>query len=895
METPNRGLQEENKQLRQELQKYKLLLDHALQSTKAGLIDWHFVNNKAHSSGESKRIFGFEDDTEPDTVDAWMNRIHPEDRGKLQNLILQGGSDNATFRSEFRILHPSGKITNVHATGYLIMENDRAAGYFGLLSEISGPDLKNNETRRFLEAMMNTIPACVYISDSSGKILEVNDYAKEIWGDKLPASQFWDENYKWVGYSHETGRMLSPDEWATSRAITRGETVIGNMIDIDRFEGNKGTILNCAAPVRNEEGEIIGAVTVNIDITKHRESERMLEQTRAKYQSLIEANVDLIWETDQDGIFTYLSPQLKKQWNVDPAELLGKKPLDLVLSEEKEIKADEIQALKTSRLPYSGMLFKAVDGNGKLVYLEITGNPVYDEKGLFNGFRGTARDITRRTLAESALIESNKLANERLKEIEYLYLNLPIGLCVFDLDLRYLRVNQKLAEMNGFPVNEHTGKTIAEIIPSLLETAKSVLQKILETGEPQIGIEFSGSTLAHPGIIRTWSEDWLPVRDSNGKITTINVMVVEKTEEKKAQEKLQIALDNGNIGIWEWDLTTGEVKWDERMERMFGLEPGTFDWTHEGFESYIHEEDLLHIDAAIRKALKNEDFYEAVYRTKPRDGKSNYISSRALITRDQNGKPVHVSGVCFDVTDMKEGAERSLIALNEALLRSNNELQQFAYVASHDLQEPLRMVTSFTQLLQMQYSDKLDQKANEYINFAVDGSKRMYELINGLLAYSRVQTKGGDFKRIELEGIIQKVRENLMILINETGAEIESGKLPRVVTGDENQLIQLLQNLIENGIKFCNVKPCIRISGRTKDGMHIISVRDNGIGIESQYFDRIFRIFQRLHLRGEYKGTGIGLAICRRIVERHGGEIWVESVPGEGSTFSFSLPVKPIQ
>lgn len=633
-----------------------------------------------------------------------------------------------------------------------------------------------------------------------------------------------------------------------------------------------------------------------------------LEQVEAKYRSLIDANVDLIWETDETGCFTYLSPQLKKQWNIDPKDLLGKKPLDLVLREDKELKEAEISSVRSSRLPYDGLFFNAFDGDGNLVYLEVSGTPVIDDAGVFKGYRGTARDITRRVVAEAALKESNRIANERLNEIEYLYLNLPIGLCVLDPDLRFLRINHRLAEINGLSINEHIGKSVAEVVPSLSETAQNIVTKILETGEPQMGIEFTGSTPAQPGVLRSWSEDWLPVRDASGEIVAINVMVVETTEQKKAekelkqskealeqsQEKLKIALDNGNIGIWEWDITTGEVRWDERMERMFGLEPGTFGGTIEAFESLVHEEDLQHIEASLSRALDNGLSYDSIYRTKPRAGKSNYISSRALIKLDDTGKPMAFYGVCSDVTEMKEGAEKSIIAMNEALLRSNSELQQFAYVASHDLQEPLRMVTSFSQLLQAQYGEKLDERANEYINFAVDGSKRMYELINGLLAYSRVQTKGASFESVDMETVVHKVRDNLRLVITETGTELVQERLP-VVTGDENQLIQLLQNLVENAIKFCNNKPQIRISGKSKDKMHVICVEDNGIGIESQYFERIFRIFQRLHLREEYKGTGIGLAISKRIVERHGGEIWVESIPGKGSTFCFSIPNKSIK
>lgn len=239
----------------------------------------------------------------------------------------------------------------------------------------------------------------------------------------------------------------------------------------------------------------------------------------------------------------------------------------------------------------------------------------------------------------------------------------------------------------------------------------------------------------------------------------------------------------------------------------------------------------------------------------------------------------------------RKRAEEAIQRYTKELERSNQELQQFAYVASHDLQEPLRMVSSYLQLLERRYRDRLDQDAKEFIAFAVDGAKRMQSLINDLLAYSRVGTRGKEFRPVELDEIMLQVRNNLKIAIQEQAAEVACDPLPQV-QGDDTQLLQLFQNLVGNAIKFHGEqKPRIRIQAERYNGAWQFSVRDNGIGIDPQYAERIFLIFQRLHNRDEYPGTGIGLAICKRIVERHGGRIWVDSQPGEGSTFYFTLPV----
>jgi signal transduction histidine kinase len=236
-------------------------------------------------------------------------------------------------------------------------------------------------------------------------------------------------------------------------------------------------------------------------------------------------------------------------------------------------------------------------------------------------------------------------------------------------------------------------------------------------------------------------------------------------------------------------------------------------------------------------------------------------------------------------------AERTaeLSARSKDLERSNLELQQFAYVASHDLQEPLRTISSFTQLLAKRYRSKLDDKACEFIDFAVDGCKRMQALINDLLAFSRVGTQAQRLQPVRCDAVLDRVLKSLRVAIQESGTEIQREPLP-VVMADEGQLAQLFQNLIANAIKFRSEQPPrIHVSAERKDAAWTISVRDNGIGIAPEHSDRVFVIFQRLHTKTQYAGTGIGLAVCKKIAERHGGRLWVQPAPQGGSIFSFTI------
>jgi PAS domain S-box-containing protein len=267
--------------------------------------------------------------------------------------------------------------------------------------------------------------------------------------------------------------------------------------------------------------------------------------------------------------------------------------------------------------------------------------------------------------------------------------------------------------------------------------------------------------------------------------------------------------------------------------------------------------------------------------------------SLSPMTPDQ-GETLIITNI-RDITARKIVDER-LRAVVADLARSNAELEQFAYVASHDLQEPLRMVSSFTQLLARRYQGKLGEDADEFIGFAVDGAQRMQELINDLLTYSRVGTRGLELQAVDLSQVVDQVVTDLAAATAEAQASVTRDTLPTVL-GDPIQLRQLFQNLIANGIKFRRPgqPPLVHVSAIQAGGAWQFSVSDNGIGIEPQYQERIFALFQRLHSRAEYPGTGIGLAICKKIVERHGGQIRVDSEPGRGTTCVVRLPMTPVR
>jgi PAS domain S-box-containing protein len=307
-------------------------------------------------------------------------------------------------------------------------------------------------------------------------------------------------------------------------------------------------------------------------------------------------------------------------------------------------------------------------------------------------------------------------------------------------------------------------------------------------------------------------------------------------------------------------------------------------------QTIIYDEDREASQQQARAIYEHGDLSASLqFRCIAKDGHIVPVEAHYSILTDEQGQPIGTCGLIMDISQRKadeDALEQSALDLK----RSNEQLEQFAYVASHDLQEPLRMITSYLQLLERRYKSALDQDASDFIAYAVDGATRMKALINDLLAYSRVKTGEQNFAQFETGKAVEQAITNLQMQINESGAEIICSSLP-VILGNEAQFVQLFQNLLSNSIKFHGAEaPKIKINAVQNDNMWKFSVQDNGIGIEPQYVDRIFIIFQRLHTKDRYPGTGIGLAICKKVVEHHGGRIWAESTPGDGTTFWFTIP-----
>lgn len=381
----------------------------------------------------------------------------------------------------------------------------------------------------------------------------------------------------------------------------------------------------------------------------------------------------------------------------------------------------------------------------------------------------------------------------------------------------------------------------------------------------------------------------MDLRETNKDLETQRQALEQSNHALEESEgRLRLALDAAGMGTWEINTVTDEERWSPETEALWNLAPGSFAGTSTAFLATVHPEDRDRVQRARTQATIDGVRERLEYRIVRPDGTVRWVLSVGQSFSTSSGW-AGKRGVVIDITERKL-AEEAQAQLLDAVQRANSELQQFAHIVSHDLNEPLRTVTNYVQLLELRCQGKLDTTAQECIAFAVEGTKRMQQLLADLLAYTRIDNQERPFALIDCETLLVRTLSDLHSAIVDSGAEVTHDPLPTVY-GDGVRLGQVFQNLIGNALKFHGAAPPrIHISAHREDQQWRFSIRDHGIGFDPKHADRIFQIFQRLHTRKEYTGTGIGLAICKKIIDQHGGRIWVESTPGQGATFWFVLP-----
>ncbi|NTW01008.1 MAG: PAS domain S-box protein [Oscillochloris sp.] len=486
--------------------------------------------------------------------------------------------------------------------------------------------------------------------------------------------------------------------------------------------------------------------------------------------------------------------------------------------------------------------------------------------------------------------EEQSAASER--QMREILDKIAAGVLLMDTEGRYRFANQRGASMFGLTPAEVIGKSIADLLSP--ETSQSYLERTRRFIATQSFEEYEDTFTLRSGTRTFFIADQVLTNEQGEgyALLTSSIDITERKQNENALRQSEHAFrtlyESMRDAFVSVDMSGKIRQYNSSFKELVGYTDEELTWlTYEDItpnqwhaieERIVQEQILPHGYSEV---------YEKEYRTK--NGKIIPIELRTVLTYDEDGQPSGMWAIIRDIT-MRKRDEAALHQTMEELRRSNADLEQFAYVASHDLQEPLRAVTGMVQLLQQRYQGQIDARADQYIGLAVEAATRMQALINDLLAFSRLERCGKPFVPTAAASALDGARMNLQVAIQESGAIITHDELP-VVLADPTQLMQIFQNLLSNAIKFRSEEsPHIHITAERRANAWCFSVHDNGIGIAPDYFTRIFVIFQRLHSRHAYPGTGIGLALCKKIVERHGGQIWVESRLGHGATFSFTIP-----
>ena len=496
------------------------------------------------------------------------------------------------------------------------------------------------------------------------------------------------------------------------------------------------------------------------------------------------------------------------------------------------------------------------------------------------------------------LYQSERQKREAQETYRTILYSIGDAVITTDTGGRVREMNPAAETLTGWSRADSRGKpldTVFRIVSEdSRETAADPVQQVLREGV-KVGLAAHTLLLSRNDAERPIADSAAPIRDEGGEVSGVVLVFRDQTAERAAhnalresESRLTFALDATRLGAWELDLLDHTMHRTPIHDRIFGYETLLPAWTYEMFLDHVLPEDRPEVDRSFHAAPATQTGWNFECRIRRADGKMRWIWVAGNHQRNEDGNVVRMAGIVQDITERK-AHEEELRKTVEELARSNRDLEQFAYISSHDLQEPLRMVTGFGSLLRDHYQGRLDTTADQYIAFAVEGAERMQTLITGLLDYSRVGKKENP-RLLNAEEPLQAALTNLKSAIDATGATVEAGPMPEV-TADPMQLMQVFQNLIINAIKFHGeARPLVRISAIRLENEWQFSVQDNGIGIDPQYATRIFQVFQRLHTQEQYAGAGIGLAICKKIVESHGGRIWFDSKPGAGSTFHFTIP-----
>ncbi|QCS44526.1 PAS domain S-box protein [Natrinema versiforme] len=768
--------------------------------------------------------------------------------------ILESGEP--VFDQVSGVLRPDGQRVWLSISGAPLSDgdNDEIDGVVFAIEDITDRFERSRELERY-ETVVETAHEGIYVLDEERRFELVNDS----FADLTPFSRAELQGRHASTVFGEEFASIEAEQWSdgSEGKPPMFEETIDAGPDETRTVENRFVILD-------EDGDEtrIGVVR---DVTERNRMEAALREQERRFRTLSEHLEEVIWLTDADPAeYVYANPAYEDVFGHDRENLYddGLSWLELVHPADRDRVREAYTALPDGRFDEE---FRIVRPNGEQRWIHARAVPVTDDDGTVQHIVGIDADVT-----------AQKERERKLEKYRTIIEAIDDGVYTVDDEGRFTVVNRAFAELTGYDREELLGARESLVVDDeVLERAQAVadessatkLEATIQTADGE-AVPTETAVTTHVAESGTYRRIGV-VRD-----VTERLAYQRRLEESERRYRTLVeSFPNGVITMFDEELRYTFA--DGQILDEIDLPPEELEG--KTIHDVYPDELVTELEPALRSVFGGESTETDV------SFRDHIWNVHIVPVRDDDGDVFAGMLVAVDVTERDEYKRK--------LEESNERLEQFAYAASHDLQEPLRMVSSYLQLLESRYGDDLDGEATEFLEFAVDGAERMTEMIDGLLEYSRVDTQGESFESVDLDELLDEVLDDLQFRIEETGAEITAESLP-TVRGDASQLRRVLQNLVTNAITYSgDERPRIDIETERRGRQCLLSVRDEGIGIDPDDQDRIFEIFRRLHTHEEHEGTGMGLTLARRIVERHGGRIWVESEPGEGSTFSLTLPL----
>ncbi len=744
-----------------------------------------------------------------------------------------------------------------------------------------------------LQETLNSLEEGVIITDMRGIVDGMNAAAEQLtgWPVSDAIGKPLEEIYDVV--NEETG---SPFENIVKRILAKGQPIeFENNTVLRKKNALEIIISNNGSPLRDVAGNILGSILVFRDITAKKRAEEEVKKSRQYLQSILDQSMDVICTINNKGVFVMVSKACETLLDYKPYELIGKPYIDFVYDEDVEhtnLIATEI--LNGKQVTNFENRYK--HKNGSLIPIIWSARWDKDSDLMYC----VARDGTEKQKAQAKIIASENRFRKMIEKSADM-------ITLIDANGKLLYVSPSLTSILGYTAEDYASRPAFEFIhpddvSGMMEQIKDIMDNPGKSLYRQQRLLHKNGTYrwCEGNIVNLFNEPGI-----NGIVSNFRDISARKAAESENIElftRLQLATTSAGMGIWEWDLPKNQLTWDERMFKLYQVERGQFSTVYEAWLSRLHPHDKEITNNNIVMAIEGKKQYNTDFRIVVGDSDIRYLRATGIVERDESGKALRMIGANWDITQKKE-VELALKKLNETLekqveertaelMEANKDLEAYTGTVSHDLRAPARAINKFAEIIREEYGDRMEPKQKELFQHIEDSGQRMTAIIDDLLKLARFGNEQLKLEAVDMTRFVQGIWWNISRL-EPHSAELDLQELGTIKV-DLSMMQQVIVNLLSNAIKYSSkkAKPTVTVWSEHKAGNITFYFKDNGAGFDMKNYDRLFGAFQRFHNQRDFDGTGVGLTLVKRIIEKHGGTVGADAEVGEGATFYFALPLQ---